>query len=167
MNIINEWTVYTDGSTNNNGRENAVGGIGIFFKTESQDNLSLKLNLDTVTNNICELEACVRAINIITLKKKFNKKDKIIIGTDSKYVINSIVQWFPSWEKNNWKNSKNEPVKNLNIIKKLRNYYLKYNIVFKYIKAHQRKPSDIESEEYQDWFGNNQADLLAKNSYIT
>ena len=67
--------------------------------------------------------------------KKFNLKDTIIIGTDSKYLINSITIWFPTWEKNNWKNSKNEDVKNLDLIKKIRKYYLKYNIVFKYIKV--------------------------------
>ena len=166
---MNIFKVFTDGSVSNNGRDNAKGGIGVFFNDNNPDNLSLELHIPNITNNICELEACIRAINIIINKKEFidNKnKNKIIIYTDSKYVINSIIIWFKDWEKNNWKNSKNEPVKNLNFIKKLRDYYLKYDIEFIFIKAHKKKPNnDIESIEYKEWYGNKMADKLAVDSH--
>ena len=94
---MKEWVVYTDGATSNNG--NASGGIGIFFNDNNPDNLGLRLNLKPITNNICELEACRKAIIIITSKKEFDLEDNIIIGTDSKYVINSISLWCSNWEK--------------------------------------------------------------------
>ena len=166
--------VYTDGSVSNNGKLNPKGGIGIFFSDNNPNNLGLQLNIDNITNNICELEACRRAITIIINTKNFNiLTDKILICTDSIYLINSISLWAKNWEKNNWKNSKNETIKNLNLIKEIRKYYLKYDIAFKYIKAHQKKPNikdindinDINYHNYKDWYGNNQADLLARNSY--
>ena len=159
---MKEWVVYTDGATSNNGKKNASGGIGIFFNDNNPDNLGLRLNLKPITNNICELEACRKAIIIITSKKEFDLEDNIIIGTDSKYVINSISLWCSNWEKNNWKNTKKETIKNLNIIKNLRGLYLKYNIIFKYIKAHQKQPEKDDLENYRDWYGNYMADKLSR-----
>ena len=163
---MTEFKVYTDGSVSNNGKLNPKGGIGIFFKDNNLNNLGLQLHIDNVTNNICELEACRQAIIIIINNPKFIKNNNtILICTDSIYVINSISKWSSNWEKNNWKNSKNETIKNINLIQEIRKYYLKYNIIFKYIKAHQKKPK-IDDINYTDWYGNNQADLLAKNSYL-
>ena len=162
---MKEWIVYTDGSVSNNGKKNSKGGIGIFFDDKNPDNLGKQLHIENITNNICELEACRTAINIITNKKSFTNQDTIIISTDSNYLINSIVKWANTWEKNNWKNTKNEIIKNLDLIQNIRKYYLKYNIIFKYIRAHQKKPHIEEIELYKDWYGNNQADLLARNSY--
>ena len=123
---------FTDGSTINNGKRNAKGGIGIFFEDESPDNVGEEFNINGKTsNNICELEAVRRAINII-IKKEFKSNDKILICSDSAYVIDCITKWSNTWEKNGWmrrnKRGKKVPVKNVELIKKLRNYII--NILF-------------------------------------
>ena len=168
---MEEFKVFTDGSVSNNGRNNCKGGIGIYFSDNNLDNVKCKLNIPKITNNICELLAGKEAINIIINKKKFlenieNKiKNKIIIYTDSCYLINCITLWYRTWQKNNWKNSKKEPVKNIEIIHKLREYYLKYDIDFRFVKAHQKKPKDENSIEYYEWYGNYMADKLAFESH--
>ena len=165
---IKEWKVFTDGSTINNGKRNARGGIGVFFDDFSTDNLGEEFNIDGKTsNNICELEAVRRAIMIIISKKDFKKTDKIQICSDSSYVISCITVWSNNWEKNGWKrknrSGKSVPVKNVELIKSIKSLYNRYNIQFKHIKAHRTLGTNINpnSLEYQEWYGNKRADELA------
>jgi ribonuclease HI len=155
--------VYTDGSAINNGKRNCYGGIGIFFGNNDIRNVSEKLPDGKASNNVAELTACLRAIEIITNDDYDN--GKIIICTDSEYMINCITVWSNSWQKNNWQRNvkgKNKPIKNLEIIKRIKSYVDKYKIVFKHIRAHKIEPKDKSSLEYRDWYGNDMADNLAK-----
>ena len=163
-----EWKVFTDGSTINNGKRNAKGGIGIFFDDDSPDNLGEEFNINGKTsNNICELEAVRRAINIIIKKKKFKSNNKILICSDSTYVIDCITKWSNTWEKNGWmrrnKGGKKVPVKNVELIKEIKKLYYQYTIQFKHIKAHRNLNPEIKksSLEYKEWYGNKMADELA------
>nr|QDY51923.1 RNase H [Mimiviridae sp. ChoanoV1] len=163
-----EWKVFTDGSTINNGKRNAKGGIGIFFDDDSPDNLGEEFNINGKTsNNICELEAVRRAINIIIKKKEFKSDDKILICSDSTYVIDCITKWSNTWEKNGWmrrnKGGKKVPVKNVELIKEIKKLYYQYTIQFKHIKAHRNLNPEIKksSLEYKEWYGNKMADEFA------
>ena len=60
------YKVYTDGSTFNNGKKNAIGGIGVYFPHKKLDNISEPFTDDLATNNKCELEACRQALLSIT-----------------------------------------------------------------------------------------------------
>ena len=159
------WKVYTDGSTINNGKKGSYGGIGVFFGDNNPMNISEPMICnENVTNNICELQACNRAIKKIIDNSNFKNNDTIIIGTDSQYLINCIVLWSNTWEKNGWmrnNNGKMKPVKNKNIIQSIKRNYLKYNIQFKYIKAHTVFYGEKKGENYEDWYGNKKADELA------
>ena len=164
----NTWKVFTDGSAINNGKRNAKGGIGIFFKDDSNDNVGEPFSINGKTsNNICELEAVRRAIDIITKKIEFRQSDKILICTDSSYVIDCITKWSNTWEKNGWsrknKKGKKVPVKNVDLIKSIKSMYYKHNIQFKHIKAHRVLGSEIKKDslEYKEWYGNKMADELA------
>ena len=163
-----EWKVFTDGSTINNGKRNAKGGIGIFFDDDSPDNLGEEFNINGKTsNNICELEAVRRAINIIIKKKEFKSNNKILICSDSTYVIDCITKWSNTWEKNGWtrrnKGGKKVPVKNVELIKEIKKLYYQYTIQFKHIKAHRNLNPEIKksSLEYKEWYGNKMADEFA------
>ena len=163
-----EWKGFTNGSTIKNGKRNAKGGIGIFFDDDSPDNLGEEFNINGKTsNNICELEAVRRAINIIIKKKEFKSDDKILICSDSTYVIDCITKWSNTWEKNGWmrrnKGGKKVPVKNVELIKEIKKLYYQYTIQFKHIKAHRNLNPEIKksSLEYKEWYGNKRADELA------
>jgi len=146
--------IYTDGACSNNGKVNAKGGIGIFFKKNDKRNYSKKINIKP-TNNKCELLALINAIKII--EKNIKTYNNIYIYTDSKYCINCVTKWFKKWEKNNFLNSQKKKVKNKNLIITFYNLLQKYNnIKLKYIKAHTNL-TDIHS------VGNSAADFLATN----
>ena len=92
---------------------NCTGGIGVFFGDNDDRNISELLKIDNVTNNKCELIACIRAIEKIKNINLFN----LIIFTDSEYLIKSITLWYDNWEKKNFSG-----VKNLELIKILHKY---------------------------------------------
>ena len=55
--------------------------------------------------------AAILALTKIKNDDNFKNK-KIVIITNSRYVESGITLWINAWIKNNWKTSRNEPVKN-------------------------------------------------------
>ena len=103
---INTYNIYTDGSTINNCRNsyNASGGIGIYFDNNEFEKISEPFFIYPITNNRCELYACIRAIQLLNIKIKNKKTIKnVIIYTDSEYTINSLSIWIKMWKKRGWK----------------------------------------------------------------
>lgn len=60
------------------------------------------------TNNIAELEAAIRAL---TLSKERGVV-RVLLLTDSKYVVEGISKWMQNWVKNSWVKNTGEPVPN-------------------------------------------------------
>jgi len=159
--------IFTDGSTFNNGKKNAVGGIGIYIPKLIYK-LSLQYLLDTATNQRCELYAIVRALELVLsliLEEKI-EENEIVIYTDSEYSINACTKWIKQWKINNWKTSQKKPVANVHFIIAIDNMLsiFKMNSVlikFQHIRSHQNPPKNSSSEEYENWKGNDIADKLA------
>lgn len=63
------------------------------------------------TNQIGELCAVLEAL------RAHPGSEDLTIETDSQYAINCSTIWIHGWKKNGWKNSKNEPVKNSDLIR--------------------------------------------------
>lgn len=155
--------IFTDGAVPNNQRiGNRKGGSGVFFGIDDPRNISFGMKetlSNKVTNQVCELTACIMGLETLVSTEKIGKKD-IIIYTDSMYIINSITEWAKNWEKNNWKKADNKLIQNDVLIKKL--YYMSKNlkVIYKHVKAHTKSPKPY-SDEYFEWFGNYMADKLA------
>jgi len=158
--------IYTDGAVpNNQVKGNRKGGVGVFFGTDDSRNISWVLKETSkikVTNQVCELMGCIKAIETVISTEKIGNK-QIEIRTDSMYIVNTINGWAKKWEKANWKKADNKPVQNLDLVKRL--YYLtvNLNVKFTHVKAHTTAPP-VDSPEYADWFGNFMADKLAVNA---
>lgn len=74
-------------------------------------------------NNITD----IKSINDITVN----------VYSDSSYAINSISEWIETWFKNNWMNSKGEPVKNKEIIQLCYDSCKLFNkVTFQWVKGH-------------------------------
>ena len=145
--IIN---IYTDGSCLNNGKSNAIAGIGIYFDNINIDNISRR-HIGIQTNNNAELTAIIESIKILILKDKI--LNKINIYTDSMYAILCGTTYGKKNNLNNWK----KEIPNKNLVKKIYNLLKTYkNIKLIHVKAHTQN-KDIHS------INNNKADNLAKN----
>ena len=157
--------IYSDGNCRGNGKKHAKGGYSVFF-TDNQESPFFKFNktkmvLSQPTNNKCELSG-IRCIFRALHENQLLFKDKeCVICTDSKYSIDCINTWSKVWIKNNWLNSKKEPVKNKELIQEILELQKKTSdikISFKHIFAHTKEPSDKSSIEYKLWLGNKTVD---------
>ncbi|CAG8764414.1 37082_t:CDS:2 [Racocetra persica] len=121
--------------------------IGVFWKDNDPNNLSKRLPGSEQTNNRVEIYAAIRALKVCE-----NKIKPLKIMTDSKYVINIIEDWVKKWEKNGYMSYKNTPVKNQDLIKRLK----------KLIDNKIDTVRLIHVRGHLGNYGNEQADRLAK-----
>ena len=130
--------IYIDGACRGNGKEESHGGYGIVIFDNNQNLIDAYCkHFDNVTNNQMELKAFLKTFELLYTKYK---NEKATIYSDSAYCINILTSWIYSWSKNNWKTSKGETIKNLDIILSLYKYYninfFINQIVFTKVKGH-------------------------------
>lgn len=106
--------VYTDGSCEGNGSRIACAGLGIYFMDGHALNTAKAVE-GRPTNNSGEIQAIILAIQI----SKEHGIQKLMINTDSMYVIQAVTQWMPAWKKKQWKKTGGGELKNLEDFQKL------------------------------------------------
>lgn len=140
-------TAYTDGSATT--FYPFKGGFGIYIKTKNKSYKIRKGYCNTKTGRM-EIMAVITCLKSIK-----NKSTKVIIYSDSMYVVNTCNTWIFSWEKRMWTDLKNVDLLKQLLIE-LREF--KNQPLLKHIKGHQ-EVTNIHQQ------GNNIADELA--SYKT
>jgi ribonuclease HI len=99
--------IFTDGACSENP---GPGGWAAVFNTESKCYYISGNEIET-TNNRMELKAVIEAFRNILEKAKVTNEFEIF--SDSAYVVNAINNhWIEVWQKNNWKTTKGDDVKN-------------------------------------------------------
>ena len=147
-NNIPDYYVYTDGSCLNNGKINAVAGIGIFFGIDDIRNVSRKID-GKQTNNAAELTAIIETYYIIENDLRNGKR--VTIVSDSEYSIKCVYSYGEKCEKNGW----TVDIPNKELVKTVYEIYKnEKNIKFIHVMAHTNN-TDIHS------IGNDHADRLA------
>ena len=132
----------------NNGKYNAIAGIGIFFGINDHRNISKKIE-GKQTNNAAELTAIIETYTIIE-KDVVNGK-KIAIVSDSEYAIKCVSSYGEKCDKKGW----NVDIPNKELVQRAYELYNNnQNIQFIHIRAHTNN-TDIHS------IGNDNADKLA------
>ncbi len=133
--------IYTDGACLGNPGNGGFAWIIIrnsieYRHSEAQTN---------TTNNRMELMAVISALKFFDSNKTSDTKYKIEIYTDSQYLANAINKgWLNSWQKNGWKTSNKQPVKNQDLWNQLIPLLEKYDIVFHWVRGHS---GDIFNEQ--------------------
>lgn len=145
--------VFTDGSCLDNGKVNAVGGIGIHFPNGELKDVSKIFKNGHCTNQRAELYAILCALRYI--KQNIGLKNlHVCVKTDSKYSIDCITKWVNGWIKNGWKTKNNTPVLNKELIEIIHKYHKCFNIDLVHVNAHSNKKTF-------DAVANDRADKLA------
>jgi len=134
--------IYTDGSCLGNP------GKGGWAFLAVQDNRQIEkygFELNT-TNNRMELKAAINSIMY------FKSSSEMKIYTDSSYLKNGITLWINNWKKNNWRNSQNQIIKNIDLWKELNILNSIKKIEWHWVKAHAKNEM------------NNRDDFLARKA---
>jgi len=150
--LIPDYYVYTDGACSNNGKPDAVAGIGIFFGINDPRNVSQKVPPELrQTNNVAELSAIIEAFRII--EPDLESSGKIVgIATDSEYVIKCLGKYGEKCANKGWA----KEIPNQILVRNAYESYTKFakSIQIIHVKAHTRD-QDMHS------IGNHHADRLA------
>ena len=136
--------IWCDGACKNNP---GIGGWGSYIEIENYwydkdepDILIYKLygGEKETTNNIMEMTAIIKATEWLILNH-YNK-DKVEFYIDSAYIVNCYKEkWYIKWIQNNWKTSKNKPIKNKELWEKLIIIFEQPNFHFNKVKAHNKE----------------------------
>jgi ribonuclease HI len=107
---MNKIIIYTDGACKGNP---GPGGWGAILRSTGQVEKELFGGELLTTNNRMEMTAVIEALS--ALKRPCN----IALYIDSKYVLQGITEWLPGWKAKGWKTAAKQPVKNVDLWKKL------------------------------------------------
>ena len=126
-------TIYTDGAAR--GNPDGPGGYGAVLQfTDSKGVLhekELSAGYKKTTNNRMELMAAIAGLEALT------KPCEVDLHSDSKYLVDAFNQhWIDSWLKKGWKRGKNEPVKNIDLWKRLLKAKEPHKVTFIWVKGH-------------------------------
>ena len=119
-------TIYTDGGCKGNpgpGGWGAVVRCGDFVREVSGGELA-------TTNNRMEMRAAIEALATLT------ERSEVCIFTDSQYLKNGITQWISGWKRRGWITSTKEPVKNVDLWKRLDALVAQHRVTWKWVKGH-------------------------------
>ena len=136
--------IYTDGSCI--GNPGKGGWAAIILENKKQKIISG--SEPYTTNNRMELTAAIQALGTL----KF--KSKVILHTDSKYLMDGINEWIKVWKENDWRTSNKKLVKNKDLWEDIDKFNQFHDIEWKWVKGHS---GDI---------GNETADELANKAII-
>ncbi|KAK7689889.1 hypothetical protein QCA50_006528 [Cerrena zonata] len=101
---VEELTVYTDGSSLENGDENSRVGSGVWFGDNDPRNASIRVTRPGATNQTGEL------IAILVAAQRAPPDSLLHIKSDSKYAINGLTRHLPKWEEKGWIDVKNADI---------------------------------------------------------
>lgn len=136
--------IYTDGAAR--GNPDGPGGYGTvieYVDTKGQlHKKELSQGYVKTTNNRMELMA------VITGLEALNRSCEVEVYSDSQYVVNAFNQhWVDGWIKKGWKRGKNEPVKNVDLWKRLLEAKQKHSVTFHWVKGHDGHPQNERCDE--------------------
>ena len=134
--MSHEVHIYTDGAAKGNPGNGGYGVVmelvGTPYKKEFYEGFRL------TTNNRMELLAV-----IVGLEKLKNPNMKVLIISDSKYVVDSVEKkWVFGWEKKGYKDKKNP-----DLWKRFLIVYRKHQVNFKWIKGHNNHPQNERCDQ--------------------
>ena len=68
---------------------------------------------------------------------------QVTLYSDSQYLVKAFTEgWLEGWIKKGWKRGKNEPVKNVDLWKRLLNAKASHNVEFVWVKGHAGHPQN-------------------------
>lgn len=82
------------------------------------------------TNNRMELTAAVRALEAL------KRPCRVVVHTDSTYVMKGITEWIVGWKKRGWVNAAKQPVKNVDLWLALEAAAAPHQIEWRWVKGH-------------------------------
>jgi ribonuclease HI len=128
--------IFTDGACRGNP---GPGGWGAVMRYGTTEKTLFGGEPDT-TNNRMELMAAIMALEALT------QPCRVVLTTDSRYVMDGITQWMANWKKRGWKTASRQPVKNADLWRRLDAACGKHTIEWQWVKGHSGHPENEKAD---------------------
>ncbi|HWI85444.1 MAG TPA: ribonuclease HI [Sphingomonas sp.] len=136
--------IATDGACKGNP---GPGGWGAVIKFGDKER-TLSGGERLTTNNRMEMTAAIRALEAL------KRPCRVVLSTDSRYVMDGLTKWLAGWQRNGWKTASRQPVKNADLWQELIAASAPHRIRWQWVKGHAGHPE------------NERADRLASDAAI-
>ncbi|MBL4611636.1 MAG: ribonuclease HI [Pseudomonas sp.] len=118
--------IFTDGACKGNP---GPGGWGVLLRLGEHEKALHGGELMT-TNNRMELMAAIMGLRAL------KKTARVMLTTDSEYVMKGIREWMPNWKKRGWKTASKQPVKNADLWMLLDELVNQHEVEWRWVKGH-------------------------------
>lgn len=130
-------TIYTDGACRGNP---GPGGWGALLVLNEKKREMCGGEKGT-TNNRMELTAAIEALGAL------KKPCKVLLVTDSQYVLKGVTEWMVGWKKRGWKTASKQPVKNVDLWQKLDLALSPHDVKWEWVKGHAGHPGNERADQ--------------------
>ncbi|MBF13749.1 MAG: ribonuclease HI [Legionellales bacterium] len=125
--------IYTDGACQGNPGPGGWGAI-IYYPTGETKHLSG--GDKETTNNRMEMQAVIEALSAVS------KSERVVLYTDSQYLLKGITEWMPSWKRKSWRTASGSQVKNIDLWQQIDHYHQSLDIEWRWVKGHSGDPKN-------------------------
>ncbi len=82
------------------------------------------------TNNRMEMKGVIEGLRALS------RPCKVVIATDSQYVLKGMTEWISGWKRKNWRTADKKPVKNVDLWQELDALCAPHNISWLWVRGH-------------------------------
>ena len=129
--------IFCDGACSGNP---GVGGWGALLRYGEKEK-ELSGAAGETTNNRMELTAAIEALT--SLKRPC----RVVLTTDSQYLMKGMTEWIAGWQRKGWVNSKKEPVLNRDLWERLLALAKTHRIEWRWVRGHNGHPENERCDE--------------------
>lgn len=136
-------TIYTDGSARGNPGPGGFGAVLHFRDPAGKLHvLELSGGYECTTNNRMEL------LGVIVALEALKRPCDVTVVSDSQYVVKAFNEhWVEGWLKRGWKNASKQPVKNVDLWKRLLAAKEPHRVEFQWVRGHAGHPENERCDE--------------------
>ena len=127
----------TDGACKGNP---GPGGWGVVIRSGEREK-EMSGGEPLTTNNRMELMAAIQGL------KALNRPCRVVLSTDSRYVMDGLTKWLAGWQRNGWKTAARQPVKNADLWQDLVAAAAPHRIRWEWVKGHAGHPENERADK--------------------
>ena len=136
MSELPEVIIATDGACKGNP---GPGGWGAIIRMGERERELSGGDVET-TNNRMELTAAIRALGAL------KRPCRVILSTDSRYVMDGLTKWIHGWRRNGWRTADRKPVKNADLWQELVEAARPHLVEWRWVKGHSGDPDNERAD---------------------
>ena len=123
---MKEVVVHTDGACSGNPGPGGWGAVLVSGGHRKE----MSGGENETTNNRMEMMAVIRAAEAL------KQDSRLVIHTDSQYVMKGMTEWLEGWKKRGWRTASRQPVKNVDLWQRMEQALARHEVKWFWVRGH-------------------------------